>query len=47
VKTEFKEITLVTVTDTATLTVNRPEALNAITPLMLDQISAALDSLTD
>ena len=46
-KTEFKEITLTTVADTATLTLNRPEALNAITPLMLDEINAALDALTD
>jgi enoyl-CoA hydratase len=47
VKTGFKEITLTTVADTATLTLNRPEALNAITPLMLDEINAALDALTD
>ncbi len=42
---EFKEIQLTIVDDLATVTMNRPDALNAITPLMLDELNRAFASL--
>lgn len=41
----YTEITLETNDDVATLTLNRPEALNAITPTMLAEMNHALDEV--
>lgn len=42
---QFKEIELTIDDDCATVTMNRPDALNAITPLMLDELNDAFASL--
>jgi enoyl-CoA hydratase len=41
----FQEITLSISADVATVTMNRPHALNAITPLMLDELNQAFDHI--
>lgn len=41
----FNEITLSQNGDTATVALNRPEALNAITPSMLDELNRAFDQI--
>ena len=42
---QFEEIELTIHGDCATVTMDRPDALNAITPLMLDELKLAFDSL--
>ncbi len=43
--TEYREIRCEQMGSTATVTLARPEALNAITPTMLDELNQAFDSL--
>ncbi|MFT4580916.1 MAG: enoyl-CoA hydratase [Gammaproteobacteria bacterium] len=43
----YQELLLELSNDTATLTMNRPEALNAITPLMLEELNRALDVIAE
>ncbi len=40
----FTEIELVVADGVATITLDRPDALNAITPTMLDELNTAADS---
>ncbi|MFT4560908.1 MAG: enoyl-CoA hydratase [Gammaproteobacteria bacterium] len=41
----YQELLLELSNDTATVTMNRPEALNAITPLMLEELNTAFDAI--